>query len=164
MSVLHTMLRSLLRFESAIAVTAYVIVTSVLMADILSRELFGQAIWGVQKVAVYGSIIAGLVGLGLATAKGKHIRPKFTDAWLPEHWARIATRIGDIVACITFIVAAWVSIDLVVSSYEYEFLAPVLDWPIWPFQMVLPYTFFSTAFRHGVFALQPELRPMEEDQ
>lgn len=158
---MRTLLLHLYRLEAAVAVLAYLIITIALMTDIVSREVFGQAIWGIQKVAVYGAVIAGLIGLGLATAKGKHIRPKFTDAWLPEHWQAAATRIGDLVACLTFLTAAWVSMELVQSSYEFNFLAPVLDWPIWPFQLLLPYTFTSTAIRHAVFTLEPQLRPQE---
>lgn len=157
-------LRQLFRLESMVAVAAYSIVTSALMIDIISREVFQHSIWGIQKVAVYASIVAGLIGLGLATASGKHIRPKFTDAWLPRSWAIYLTRAGDVVATIAFFVAGYVSIDLVLVSYNYGFLAPVLDWPIWPFQIILPYTFFSTALRHGAYTISPELRPQEEIQ
>lgn len=158
---MRCLLFHLYRFEAAVAVLAYLVVTAALMADIVAREVFGEAIWGIQKVAVYGAVIAGLIGLGLATAKGKHIRPKFTDAWLPESWQANATQLGDLVACATFLYAAWVSVELVQSSYEFNFLAPVLDWPIWPFQMLLPYTFASTALRYAAFAAAPQLRPQE---
>ena len=154
-------LRQLFRLEAMVAVAAYTIVTCALMIDIVSREVFHHSIWGIQKIAVYSAITAGLIGLGLATSKGKHIRPKFTDTWLPTRWVGNLTRAGDLIATITFLVAGYVSIDLVVISYDYEFLAPVLDWPIWPFQIILPYTFFSTALRHGCSTVNPELRPKE---
>lgn len=157
-------LNRLFRFESLIAVIAYAIITTALVADIAARELFHYSIWGIQKIAVYSAIAAGLVGLGLATAKGKHIRPKFTDNWAPKPWTRNLARIGDTIACLTFVGAGYYSILLVQDSYGFGFLAPVLDWPIWPFQLILPYTFFSTAIRHGAYALLPDLRPQEELQ
>ncbi|HCH31484.1 MAG TPA: hypothetical protein DE045_00895 [Oceanospirillaceae bacterium] len=157
-------LRHLFRIEALFAVLAYTVVTLALVADIIGREMFHHSIWGIQKVAVYAAVAAGLVGLGLATSKGKHIRPKFTDNWAPAAWTRNLARLGDLIACITFSFAGYFSILLVQDSYNYQFLAPVLDWPIWPFQIILPYTFFSTALRHAAFTLQPKLRPDEELQ
>lgn len=157
-------LHQLFRFESLFAVAAYTIVTSALVIDIIGREFFHYSIWGIQKIAVYAAVAAGLIGLGLATSKGKHIRPKFTDHWAPAHWTYRLTRLGDLIAFITFIFASYFSILLVKDSYDYGFLAPVLDWPIWPFQLILPYTFASTALRHGAYTLYPELRPQEELQ
>lgn len=152
------------RFEAAFAAAAYVVVTLALLTDIASREFFGHAILGIQRVAVYAAIAAGLIGLGLATHKGKHLRPKFTDAWLPQAWHANAARVGDALAFITYAAATYFACLLVRDSYQFGFLAPVLDWPIWYVQLLLPYTFLSTAVRHLAYVVKPQLRPQEEQQ
>lgn len=153
-------LRALNTVESVAAAIAYVLVAALLIGDVVGREIIGKGIFGASKMAVFAAIVAGFLGLSLATAANAHIRPAFMDWVFPGSWA---ARIGDGFACAFFCAAAVFGILFVIQSYEYKEKAAVIYWQLWPIQMVIPYAFFSTSVKHGIFALWPGLKPKPDE-
>ena len=146
--------------ESMAAAIAYVLVAALLIGDVVGREVLGKGIFGASKMAVFAAIIAGFLGLSLATAANAHIRPAFMDWVARGSWI---WRVGDAFACAFFIGAGIFAILFVMQSYEYKEKAAVIYWQLWPIQMVIPYAFFSTAARHGIFAVWPDLKPRNDE-
>jgi len=155
-------LKWLLRVESLVAASAYVIVTCLLLGEILARELFSQTIWGSQRMAIFAAIYAGFLGLCLATAANSHLRPQFADNWWPRSWAVKLNRFGDLLSCLLYTGIGIVALEFVYYSYQYGDIASVIRWQLWPIQSIIAYAFFSSAFRHAFFAIRPELKPMPE--
>ena len=168
-------LRTLNTFESAVAAIAYVLVAALLIGDVIGREFLSKGTWGskfisvylgyefstkgifgASKMAVFAAIVAGFIGLSLATAANAHIRPAFMDWALRGRWA---DRVGDAFAFAFFAAAGVFAILFVIQSYEYKEKAAVIYWQLWPIQMVIPYAFFSTSLKHGLFAAWPGLKP-----
>ena len=144
--------------EAIVAAVAYAAVASLLMADVIGRELFGQAFLGTQQLAVYAAILAGFLGLTLATSDNSHLRPEFMDFAL-RHWSGPVERLGDALSCLFFLVAAYVAWTFVAISMEAGDRAPVLYFVVWPLQLVIPYAFLSAALKHLAFAARPDLKP-----
>lgn len=155
MAGLVTILR---QAEAIVATVAYAIVAGLLMVDVIGRELFRTSLLGTQQVAVYGAIIAGFLGLTLATSDNAHLRPGFMDFVFRRH-ERLAERAGDGLSALFFLGAAYVAWTFVEVSMEAQDRAPVLYFVIWPLQLVIPYAFISSGLKHLVFALRPELKP-----
>ncbi|WP_417518436.1 TRAP transporter small permease [Minwuia sp.] len=155
-------LKWLLRAESLVAALAYLIVASLLLGEIIAREIFSTTIWGSQRMAVFAAIYAGFLGLCLATAANSHLRPQFADGWWPARWARELDRIGDVISAILFIILGIVGLDFVSQTYATGDTASVIRWKLWPFQAVIVYSFFSSAVRHIIFAARPDLKPMPD--
>ena len=153
----------LYRFEATFAALAYIIVVVAMLADVVAREFFETSLMHSSKIALFSAIFAGMLGLGLATSSGTHIRPKFTDNVLPHAWQALLQRLGDVLSGCLFLLAGYISFELVRSSYEIGFLVPVVDWPLWWFQTIMPYAFCSNALRHFGFAVMPTLKPAEAD-
>lgn len=152
-------LRTLYRLEAFAATVAYVTVAVLLIGDIIGREVFGSPIHGAQKIAVYAAIVAGFLGLSLATAANMHLRPSFLDGVLPKRFERTIQQISDATACLFFLSMAVVGAMFVAESMKYSDRAAVLYWLLWPIQIVIPYALTTTAIRHGIFALWPDTRP-----
>lgn len=146
----------LLWLESAVAVVAYLTTAALLFSTIVSRELFTTSIDGAQKVAVLCAIIAGSLGLVIATGENAHLRPTFADGLLPAKWV---PRLGDILSALIHIGLGYFAIQFVAQSIEFGDKAELIRIPLWPFQIVFPYMFFSAAFKHLIFAWQPEWKP-----
>lgn len=149
-------LKALLAVEGAVATLAYVVVAALLLGDVMAREFFGVSIWGAQKIAVFASIIAGMVGFAIADAQNAHMRPTFADGLLPFPWTN---RLSDFVAAAIYVAFGWYACVFVSETYAFNEQAAVLYVPVWPVQLVLPYAFFSAALRHGIFFFKPELKP-----
>jgi TRAP-type C4-dicarboxylate transport system permease small subunit len=149
----------LLRLESMVAAVAYSIVGLLLMVDVLGREFFGASLFGAQKMAVYAAIVAGFLGMALATASAAHLRPAFMDGFIPEGREALVDRIGDAISAVIYLVLAWVAIGFVGETMAAGDRAAVLYWTLWPIQLVIPYAFVSCALRHLAFAWRPALRP-----
>lgn len=152
-------LRLLYGVEATIATLAYAGVAGILLLDVLSREVAGEAVWGAQKLAVFGAIIAAFLGLCLTTASNSHLRPQFADAWFPGPWRPGIARFGDLFSAAVFITLGIVALGYLAESIQNKERAAVLYIPLWPIQIVLPYAFFSSALRHLAFAAYPDLKP-----
>ena len=163
MNAANRLLRLLTTVESIAAAIAYVIVAALLIGDVIGREVFGKGIFGASKMAVFAAICSGFIGLALATAANTHLRPAFMDFVFAGPRAAMANRIGDAFGCLFFAFMGFLGVLFVMQSFEYSEKAAVLYWQLWPIQMVIPYAFFSTAIRHGVFASWPELKPKGDE-
>ncbi|MFK7755000.1 MAG: TRAP transporter small permease [Sedimentitalea sp.] len=152
------LLRSLRFVESLVATGAYATVATLLICDVVGREVFGTAFLGADQLAVYGAIIAGFLGLTLATSDNAHLRPGFMDFVFKGREAT-AIRIGDGMSCAFFIASAVVAWSFVSVSMEAQDRAPVFYFVVWPLQIIIPYAFMSCALKHGIFALRPSLKP-----
>lgn len=139
------------------ATLAYAAVAGILMADVIGREVFATSFFGAQQLAVYGAIIAGFLGLTLATSDNAHLRPEFMD-WAFRRWSGIA-RLGDAISGAFFFAAAYVAWTFVAVSMEAGDRAPVLYFFVWPLQLVVPYACASAGLKHLVFAWWPEVKP-----
>ena len=155
-------LKWLLRIESTVAALAYIIVAGLLLGEIVAREVFATTIWGSQRMAIYAAIYAGFLGLCLATAANSHLRPQFADKWWPARWDKGLNRLGDVLSAGLFIWLFIVGLEYVTDSYEANEVAPVIRWELWWIQSVIIYAFLSSAVRHLVFAVRPDLKPVPD--
>lgn len=158
MTDLHRFIKGLRLIEAIIATAAYTAVASILIADVIGRELFATSFLGAQQLAVYGAIIAGFLGLTLATSDNAHLRPGFLD-FVTKRRERIVVRAGDIVAGVFFLAAAYVAWTFVEVSMEAKDRAPVLYFVVWPLQLIIPYALASAGVKHLVFGMRPDLKP-----
>jgi TRAP-type C4-dicarboxylate transport system permease small subunit len=155
---LESLVKGLRLLEAIIATAAYAAVAGLLMADVIGRELFQTSFLGAQQLAVYGAIIAGFLGLTLATSDNAHLRPEFMDFAL-RRLDRTAIRIGDFMSALFFFAACYIAWTFVEVSMEAKDRAPVLYFVVWPLQLVIPYAFASSGLKHLVFALRPDVKP-----
>ena len=158
-------LRSALTFltvlESIVATAAYAVVAGLLMVDVVGRELFAATFLGLQQLAVYGAIVAGFLGLTLATSDNAHLRPAFLDFLAGRHQALVA-RLGDVLSAGFFFAGAYVAWTFVQVSMQAGDKAPVMYFVLWPLQLVIPYAFGSAGAKHLIFALHPALKPAQD--
>ena len=159
MNKANSLLKILTRVESVLACAAYSVVAFLLIGDVIGREVLSSPIHGAQKMAVYAAIVAGFIGLSLATSDNMHLRPNFLDNVLPARFNAAIGRSSDIFACLFFLGMAIIGLMFVRESMRFEDKAAVLYWVLWPIQMIIPYAFLTTALRHGLFAAYPDVKP-----
>jgi len=145
--------------EKAVAVAAMVVVAGALTADLLGREVLGSGIFGAQRVAVYATVVAGLIGFALATAENRHLRVQAIDRLLPRRWDGALDRAASVVSAVICLWLAWFAWRFVGQTFAVGERSMTLGIPVWPIQIVLPYAFASAALRHLAFAISPALRP-----
>lgn len=146
------LLRFLMKLEAIVAALAYAATTALLLADVIAREFFSQALWGAQQTAVLCSILAAMVGLTLATGRSAHFRPEFADGILKFEFI---DRLGDLISTILLLVFAYFAIEFVTESREFADRVPVVNILLWPVQIVVPYALASSALKHLIFAWNP---------
>jgi len=154
-------LQGLFKFEAVLASTCYACVALALILDVASRELFSHSIFGIQRIAVFMVIATSYMGMGLAAGQNKHLRPRFADNWLPPTWQPYIARISDLVSALLFFSMGMVCLELVLTTYQWQDQASMINIPLWTIQWVMPYGFFSTALRYGAFSMSPDLKPQE---
>ena len=152
------LVHTLRQIEAIVATAAYAAVAGLLMADVIGRELFRLSIFGGQQLAVYGAIVAGFLGLTLATSDNAHLRPEFMDFVFRRH-ERNMVRVGDLISALFFFLSAYVAWTFVAISWEAGDRAPVLYFVVWPLQLIIPYAFVSAGLKHLVFAIRADIKP-----
>lgn len=156
--VLTSLIIWLRRIEALVATAAYAVVAGLLIVDVVGRELFQTSFLGAQQLAVYGAILAGFLGLTLATSDNAHLRPAFMD-FVFQRYEKTITRIGDGISAIFFLAAAYIAWTFVDVSMQAQDRAPVLYFVVWPLQLIIPYAFSSCGIKHLTYCLRPDVKP-----
>lgn len=157
------LLTQISRFERIVTFAAFLVLIVVVFADVVSREVGGTGLHWARQVGVYANVLVILFGIGLASAAGAHLRPRFADHWLPARWSGVLDRLQHGVMALFCIVFAIVATGVVADGYVLGERSAVLGTLIWPLQAVLPLVFGVATFRHGAYALYPALRPASAD-
>jgi C4-dicarboxylate transporter DctQ subunit len=156
---LNRCLQAMARFERGLCAAAFVVLASVLFLDVLLRELLGNGLPWARQVGVYSNIVVALLGIGLASQAGTHLRPRFADAWLPARFDSVITVLQHAVTSLFFLGFAAIALHLVFETYQLKEISTVLRTPVWPVQALLPLAFLLGALRHGAYAYDPSLSP-----
>ena len=53
-------------------------------------------IFAAQKLSVFALVIGSFAGIGIATATGSHIVPRFAHGWVPAAWGPVMDRLADV--------------------------------------------------------------------
>jgi TRAP-type C4-dicarboxylate transport system permease small subunit len=104
------------------------------------------------------AILAGFLGMSLAAAEDENIRPQIFDAVFPIKLNAAVNRFADFLSCLVYAFLTFLAVKFVASSYANSEIAAVLDWPLWPIQLILPYAFFTVSVRYVIFAFSPSLK------
>jgi TRAP-type C4-dicarboxylate transport system permease small subunit len=156
------LLAGLRRFEQAATTLAFACMVLALGWDILGREVLGGGkIWA-TPIAVYANVLIAFVGMGIASAGGAHLRPRFLDKLAPSALDKTFDRFTDAgfaLFCIGAGVLCW---KVLRESMQLQETDPVLQWQIWPFQIILVVAFALGTLRHLIYALWPTLRPVAQ--
>jgi TRAP-type C4-dicarboxylate transport system permease small subunit len=152
-------LRALTLLEYAVAGTSFLLITLLLFADVMSREVLGNGIYGAQRVAVYCMAIAAFVGFALTTHLGGHFRIEGLERLLPHRFDRVLARLGDIISCGLCLFLAYWAARFVAVSFQNDERGVALGVVVWPIQTAMIWMFLSSAIRHAIFAAWPALKP-----
>jgi TRAP-type C4-dicarboxylate transport system permease small subunit len=158
--------------ECWLAVAAFGFIAGILLLDVIGREFVGPllrlvgfepgatGIFAAQKLSIFALVIGSFAGIGIATATGAHIVPRFAFGWVPAHWGPAMDRLADLITGLFLVAVAWYGFKFVGSSFKTDLRAPVLDWAVWPIQLAIPLGFLSAAGRYFLYAAWPALRPL----
>jgi C4-dicarboxylate transporter, DctQ subunit len=150
--------------EVALTTAAFAVLVVVIFADVLWRWTTGSGIFWAREVGVFANIVLTIIGIGIASSDGTHLRPRFFDRVFPARWDGALVRIQELLTAAGFAALAWVAVGVVQETMALEDRTIVLRWLVWPVQLVLPVAFGLGALRHGIFALVPGLRPVERGE
>jgi TRAP-type C4-dicarboxylate transport system permease small subunit len=150
--------------ELAVTCAAFAVLAAVIFADVLVREFTGSGLSWARQIGVYANVIVTIVGIGLASASGAHLRPRFADRWLPAAWDPWLARLGELLTAAFCFAFAWLALSVVRETFALDERSVVLRLMVWPFQSVLPLAFLLAALRHACYGIWPALRPAERGE
>lgn len=149
------------RIEKGITNLAFGALIILVFADVVSRELTGSGLHWARQAGVYANIIVVMIGLGLASDGGAHLRPRFADGWLPPRWTPALRRLQHALMAAFCVAFAGVALGVVLESAELGERSAALQIVVWPVQAVIPLAFGLASLRHAAFAVFPALAPAE---
>ena len=152
------------KVELSITFAAFAVLAAVIFADVLMREFTGSGLSWARQIGVYANVVVTIIGIGLASDGGAHLRPRFADRWLPAAWDPWLVRLGEVLTAAFCLAFAWVAFTVVRETYELDERSIVLRLMVWPVQSVLPAAFAIAALRHACYGFWPALRPAERGE
>jgi TRAP-type C4-dicarboxylate transport system permease small subunit len=161
---LKGLLAAMRRAEVVVTTAAFLMLIAVIFGDVLMRRITGSGIVWAREVGVFANIALTIIGIGLASADGTHLRPRVFDRLVPRSWDPAMTRIQEALTAIAFGVLAWIAFSVVRETIALDDRSFVLRWAVWPIQACLPLAFAAGFVRHGIYALDPSLRPQERGE
>ena len=147
--------------ERVVTFAAFLVLIGVIFADVLMREVTGSGLHWARQAGVYANLFVVMFGIGIASAGGAHLRPRFADGWLPERFEPLLIRLQDALMACFCLCFAGIAAVVVMDSYMLAERSVVLRIVIWPFQAVVPVVFVIATVRHGLYAAFPSTRPAE---
>lgn len=156
---MQRILSRLLAVETLIAGLFYVVAATLLLADVVSREVLNQSIWGAPRLAVLVSNASALIGISVAVSLNRHIRPPLLDWLFPDRFLPATQRFGFLISGLVMLVGCYFAILYVLANYRMGFTSAPLDLRVWIPQLALPYCMASAAFKYLSYAAAPDLAP-----
>lgn len=145
--------------ERALTFAAFMLLIAVVFGDVALRELTGTGLHWARQAGVYANLCVVMLGMGLASADGVHLRPRFADGWLPASWNPWIGSIREWLMAAFCAAFAGVASLVVVDSFQMQERSAILRVVVWPFQAVIPLAFLLATVRHALFAIYAPLRP-----
>lgn len=164
MKIASHVLKILFYAEASVATGLYVMIAALLAGDVVVREVGGSSLMSIQRICVYAMIQTGFLGLALAAARGRHLRPRFADGLVPVRFEPVVKRIASFMLAAIFAYFAVFGFEFVMESIEYGEMTKSIKLPLWTVQLVVPYSLGSTALRYLIFGIFPSLSPEEQLQ
>lgn len=152
-------LQMLARAERLAASLAFLLLVTVVFVDVVNRELTGTGLHWALQVGVYANFFVVMLGIGIASGSGVHLRPQFADRWLPARFEPVLVRLQEALTGLFFLAFAIIGLGVVEETRLLGERAPVLGNLVWPVQALMPAVFLLAGIRHGLYALWPVLRP-----
>ena len=134
------------KLEGFLIVAFFSLIILLSFGQMISRNLFHQAlIWGdtfLRQLVLWTAFL----GASLAVNKNKHISIDIFSSFLPANIKTITFFFTRFAASIICSLLAWASWSFVLIEKESQSTL-FLDFPVWIFLLVLPYSFIVIAFR-----------------
>ena len=128
----------------------------------LSRNLFHQAlVWGdilLRQLVLW----TGFLGASLAIRQNKHISIDVFSSFIPANSKNKVFILTRIVTAIISGFLAWAAWSFVQFEKESESIL-FLDLPVWIFQLILPYSFITMAFRFLLYSTKSQNKESSQD-
>lgn len=153
-------LQKLGRIERLLCTLAFAVLTACIFSDVLLRELFGNGIHWAQRIALNANVLLVFAGIGIATSKDEHLRPRILDHVLPASWEPILVRLQQLIMSLFCLAVTVTACIVVYQTWQLAELDDVLGWPVWPLQMLIPVAFLLGSIRHAYYFLKPEFVPV----
>jgi TRAP-type C4-dicarboxylate transport system permease small subunit len=86
--IAKSILSALRKAERFLCVCAFATLVLIIFADVVSRELTNAGLYWASQTGVWANVLIVMAGFGIASSEGTHLRPRFTDSWLPQSWQK----------------------------------------------------------------------------
>ncbi len=148
----------LTKFETFLASCFVLVLTGLVVIDVVAREVFALGLPWAQKGAVQLMIWAGFLGAALMAQRGDHLRPEIGDKLCPPNFLPLLERARNLCVALFSLALAYYGALYVLESREFAEEHVVLQVPLWPLQLVIPWTFLSMGLRYLWYTYRPLLK------
>ncbi len=117
-SGLASLLAGLRQAELVVTTSAFVVLAVVIFADVVMRRVTGSGLVWAREIGVLANVVLTIIGIGLASADGTHLRPRLLDHIFPDSWDAALTRVQELLTALAFAALAWIAVSVVLETIE----------------------------------------------
>lgn len=141
------------RIEKVVVVFLMLAIVLVVFIGTLSRYVWNEPIFGIDRLGTYLMVWLGFIGFQIATSKIRHIEVEFIKARLKPSAKYLLNIIGSIVASGVLIIFGILSYQYTKISFEFKDMDTVIHLPMWLIISIIPFSFFISSVRFLFIAL-----------
>lgn len=139
--------------ERVIAIALISAIVIIVFYGTVSRYVFNNPLFGVDRLATYLMIWLGFIGFQIATSKFRHIEVEFLKARVSNAIKYKMSIVTSLMACVFLAIFTYLSINYVLRSVELGDVDLVLNIKLWMIIAILPISFCISAIRFLFIAL-----------
>ena len=120
-----------------VSITAVIAMFSLVVADILGRNLFQKPVRGCYDIVGFLALIITAFSLAQTQALSKHITVDVLTVRMPERWQRVLRLVSLLFSLVFLLLAFWYSVQHGLRFQAHNSLAGSIDIPLFPFAYVI---------------------------
>lgn len=134
--------RAVTRFEEIVLAGGILGIAALTIGNVLLRALFGRSLYFATEVSQFLIVGVTFLGLGYATAKGRHVRMTALYDQLPRRWQKVVmVWISGTTSALLFYLT-YLGLQYALGTVrELGSLSPVLQVPLWLVYLAAPLGF-----------------------
>ena len=161
-SSLYTFDRTLKKIEYRLIICLLSLMITLSFEQMLSRNIFHQA-HVLEDILLRQLVLwTGFLGASLAIHQNKHISIDAFSSFIPANSKKNVITFTRIATAIISGFLAWAAWSFVQFEKESESIL-FLDLPVWIFQLILPYSFITIAFRFLLYSTKSQNKESTQD-
>ena len=151
------MMRVFDRIEEILCMVCTVVMTVLVFANVLSRDVFHNSLSFSEEITTYLFVLLSLMGTAIAARRRAHLGLSILTDAVPPAVRKVLHVVGFVIGALFSAALFYYGVLMVINQYNLGMETSAMQWPEWIYATFVPFGAFFITLRFLQAAVQ-ELR------